>query len=43
MHKPSQKPKNQLLVKDHEGQVRETTFDLPTGNHIYGKKVVDDP
>ena len=44
------KYKNPVLIKDQEGiykltlgQVRQTTYDLPTEGHTYGKKVKDDP
>jgi dTDP-4-dehydrorhamnose 3,5-epimerase-like enzyme len=35
--------KNTLLVKDEEGKVRQTTYDLPEDKHTYGKKIIDDP
>lgn len=42
--------KNPILVKDQDGnyqiilgKVKMTTYDLPSENHTYGKKVVDDP
>lgn len=37
------KYKNPVLIKDEEGKVKQTTYDLPGEKHTYGKKNVDDP
>ena len=37
------KYKNPVLLKDIEGKGKPSVYDLPSNNHTYGKKVVDDP
>ena len=44
------KHKNPLLIKDEDGksniilgQVKQSTYDLPSDKHIYGKKIIEDP